>query len=98
MLISNNEEDVLLVLLSKTLYGLEISKAITKKRQQLGNRSKFSPGTLYPTLNELMKKGLIKEVDTTLKHSTKGGAHRKYYQITFKGAEALVRKNDYSHS
>jgi len=43
-----------------------------------------SPGTLYPVLNSLEKKGYLNS-----RKDTVGGRFRKYYRITEKGNEIL---------
>ena len=63
---------ILWVLSKKSMKGSEISKELGKRR---GKRP--SSGTLYPPLNELRNKGLIK-VD-----------EKKYYSLTSKGEKEL---------
>lgn len=67
---------LILHLLSKRrMYGMEIAKEIAKRKAERPN-----PGTLYPALKYLEKRGLIK-------------SHRegktKYYKLTPEGEEGL---------
>ena len=79
------EENILSALLGRQLYGLQISKAI---EQASGGRRKLAVGSLYPTLRRIEHKGLVHShwegVDE------RGGARRRYYKISAKGATALV--------
>lgn len=90
--ISAIDEDLLTVLLSRELYGLEILDQLNLDRP-----SKLRFGSLYPALNRLEKKGLVKwkwgdEVDES------GGARRKYYQVTGLGATTLHTVQQYRNS
>ncbi len=87
--ISAIDEDVLTVLLGRELYGLEILDQLNPDRP-----IPLSFGSLYPALNRLEKKGLIKwrwgdEVDES------GGARRKYYKVTGLGATTLNAVQQY---
>ncbi|MBE7386164.1 MAG: helix-turn-helix transcriptional regulator [Leptolyngbya sp. SIO1E4] len=82
--ISAIDEDILTVLMSRELYGLEILDQLNLDRPV--NELRF--GSLYPALNRLEKKGLVAwkwgdEVDES------GGARRKYYKVTGLGAKSL---------
>ena len=88
--ISAIDEDILTVLLSRELYGLEILDQLNLDRPV--NDLKF--GSLYPALNRLEKKGLVvwrwgDEVDES------GGARRKYYKVTGWGAKSLRAVQQY---
>ncbi|MDB9529948.1 PadR family transcriptional regulator [Oscillatoria sp. CS-180] len=88
--ISAIDEDILTVLLSRELYGLEILDQLNLDRPV--NELKF--GSLYPALNRLEKKGLVvwrwgDEVDES------GGARRKYYKVTGLGARSLRAVQEY---
>ena len=82
--ISAIDEDILTVLMSRELYGLEILDQLNLDRPV--NELRF--GSLYPALNRLEKKGLVSwrwgdEVDES------GGARRKYYKVTGLGVKSL---------
>ena len=77
------DEDILTALLGRELYGLEILDQLNLDRPVT---LKF--GSLYPALNRLEKKGLVRwkwgdEEDES------GGARRKYYRVTGLGAKVL---------
>jgi PadR family transcriptional regulator, regulatory protein PadR len=83
------DEDILTVLLSRELYGLEVLDELNPGRPI---PLRFS--SLYPALNRLEKKGLIAwrwgdEVDES------GGARRKYYKVTGLGATTLRSVQEY---
>lgn len=87
------DEDILTVLISRELYGLEILDQLNLDRPI--NELKF--GSLYPALNRLEKKGLVvwrwgDEVDES------GGARRKYYKVTGLGARSLRAVQQYRAS
>ncbi len=63
---------ILLLLREKSLHGYEIMKSIKEKTKFW----KPSPGTIYPSLHSLAKKGLIKEVDD---------GRKKRYVLTKRG-------------
>jgi len=81
------EEWILIVLLSKELYGLQIIEAI-----ELATEGKVTPsvGNLYPTLQRLENRGYIisRMEDTPSEH--RGGARRKYFRITQRGSRKLA--------
>lgn len=80
------EEDILTVLLGRTLYGLQISKAIDEAS---GGQQTLKVGSLYPSLHRLENKGLVSSYMGSAEPDSRGGNRRKYYQITGKGADAL---------
>ena len=87
------DEDILTVLLSRELYGLEILDQLNLDRPI--TELKF--GSLYPALNRLEKKGLVNwrwgdEVDES------GGARRKYYKVTGLGARSLQAVQEYRNA
>lgn len=90
--LSNLEENILTVLLSKELYGLQISKAIEDSSPV--NYS-VGVGSLYPALKKLEEEGLIQSFWETKKGgkkaiaSAKSGGRRKYYRLTPKGSKVL---------
>jgi PadR family transcriptional regulator PadR len=69
------------VLSKKSMYGMEIAEEIAKRKADKPN-----PGTLYPTLKAMEKKGLIE--------STKRGNVRSY-KLTASGREALSQAKEF---
>jgi len=80
--ISPTEELILLVLYNHECYGLQIIKAIEQATQ---GQKKLNVGSLYPTLDKLEKKSLITSYWGDERQKERGGARRRYYQITEKG-------------
>lgn len=81
--LSSIDEDVLTVLIGRELYGLDILERLNQ-----GRPVELGFGSLYPALNRLEKKGMVKwhwgdELDQS------GGARRKYYEVTALGARIL---------
>ncbi|MEL6249814.1 MAG: PadR family transcriptional regulator [Cyanobacteria bacterium J06554_6] len=77
------DEDVLTALMGRELYGLEILDQLNLDRPI---ELKF--GSLYPALNRLEKKGLVKwRWGDAVEES--GGARRKYYEVTGLGQRSL---------
>lgn len=81
--LSSLEEDILTVMGTQKIYGLEMLEGLNQ-----GRPIPIGFGSLYPTLNRLEKKGLISwkwgdEQDKT------GGARRKYYEVTGMGSNVL---------
>jgi len=68
------ESYILLLLKDESLHGYKIMKRIKEKTKFW----KPSPGTIYPALHSLAKKGFIKEVDE---------GRKKRYVLTKKGLE-----------
>ncbi|MBW4651416.1 MAG: PadR family transcriptional regulator [Kastovskya adunca ATA6-11-RM4] len=83
------DEDILTLLLGRELYGLEILDQLNPDRP-----IPLSFGSLYPALNRLEKKGLLKWRWGDESEET-GGARRKYYQVTGLGATALHAVQEY---
>ncbi len=69
------------VLSKKPMYGMEIAEEIAKRKADKPN-----PGTLYPTLKVMEKKGLIE--------STKKGNIR-LYKLTASGREGLAKAKEF---
>ena len=86
--LSELEEGILTVLIGKELYGLQIVQAFEAASQ--GNR-KLSIGSLYPTLHRLEQKGYVVSRMDAQPKSNKGGARRKYFQITILGADKVLK-------
>jgi PadR family transcriptional regulator, regulatory protein PadR len=84
--ISPLEEIILMALLDRQLYGLEIVRAV---EEGSGGRRKLGFGSLYPTLHRLQKKGLVKSQWGEEKPEERGGARRRYYETTALGRRAV---------
>lgn len=84
--LTQTEELFLTALIDKSLYGLEIVKAIADASQ--GKRV-IQVGTIYPTLHKLESKGLIISEWGEDRPEERGGARRRYYQHTTLG-KALI--------
>ena len=73
---------LVLHLLSKTkMYGMEIANELGKRKAEKPN-----PGTLYPSLKEMERKGLVE--------SSKEG-NTRIYKITPQGREGLERAKEF---
>jgi PadR family transcriptional regulator PadR len=84
--ISPLEEIILMALLDRQLYGLEIVRAV---EEGSGGRRRLGFGSLYPTLHRLQKKGLVKSQWGEETPEERGGARRRYYETTALGRIAL---------
>lgn len=85
--ISATEELVMLCLLKQHCYGVQIVELIEKATE--GERF-INPGTLYPLLSNLQRRGLIQVANVDEQPSTeRAGRPRKYYQLTQAGEDAL---------
>ncbi len=80
------EEDIITLLDCNELYGLQIIKAI---EEASGGKRKLGVGSLYPTLHRLEKKGFIQSKWGDDHPEERGGARRKYYEITGLGRRVL---------
>ena len=72
---------ILWLLTKHGMYGQELADELEKRRG-----TKPTPGTLYPALRELEKKGLV--------NSRKVGKKR-IYQLTEKGQKGVIRACEY---
>jgi PadR family transcriptional regulator PadR len=72
---------ILHLLTKKRMYGAEIADEIARRKAERPN-----PGTLYPTLKQLEKRGLIES-------SREGNA--KYYRITPTGKEGILQAKEF---
>jgi PadR family transcriptional regulator, regulatory protein PadR len=93
--ISQLEEEILTVLLGRELYGMQIIQAF--KEASSGAKT-IGPGSLYPTLSKLEDKELITSREAERPLDEKGGARRKYFRITEKGAHVLTNKQRFRSS
>jgi DNA-binding PadR family transcriptional regulator len=80
------EEDIITVLDFHKLYGLQIIKAI---EEASSGKRRIGVGSLYPTLHRLEKKGFIQSKWGDDHPEERGGARRKYYEITALGRKVL---------
>jgi DNA-binding PadR family transcriptional regulator len=72
---------ILHLLSKKRMYGSEIADEIAKRKAEKPN-----PGTLYPTLKDLERKGLVE--------SSREG-NTKYYKLTQAGREGLQKAKEF---
>jgi PadR family transcriptional regulator, regulatory protein PadR len=89
------EEIILMALLERQLYGLEIVRAVEEGSE---GRRKLGFGSLYPTLHKLQRKGLVKSQWGEETPEERAGARRRYYETTALGRKTLkemeqIRKN-----
>lgn len=79
--------DILLLsqIAQKDTYGFEIVKSLQTKSNNL---YKMSEGTLYPALQRLEYKEYLKSYWV----NSETGGRRKYYSITEKGKQELIKK------
>lgn len=79
--------DILLLsqISQKDMYGFEIIKSLKAKSNDLYS---MSEGTLYPALQRLEQKKLLK----SYWGDSEAGGRRKYYNITEQGKKQLVKK------
>ncbi|MGL4502416.1 MAG: PadR family transcriptional regulator [Planktothrix sp.] len=87
--ISALEEDILTILIVKSLYGLKIRQAL---EQAYEGKREVGEGTLYPTLHRMEKKGYIKSHWGEEGLEERGGARRKYYTVTESGKDLLAMR------
>src|SRR5689334_15711417 len=84
--LSITEEMLLTVLSQGELYGLEIIRAVEEATE---GKRRIGFGSLYPTLHQLEKKGMVKARWGEDKPEVRSGARRRYYKITGLGQAAL---------
>jgi PadR family transcriptional regulator PadR len=72
---------ILHVLSKKSMYGMEIADEIAKRKADKPN-----PGTLYPTLKDMERKGLVES-------SKKGNT--RFYKLTPAGREGLAQAKEF---
>lgn len=81
MQITPLEEIILLALVRKQLYGLEIIRCIAECS---GNKRKIKVGSLYPALGSLEGKELVESA-----WGDGVGVRRRYYGLTVAGVKAV---------
>ena len=69
------------------MYGYQLSKEL--RRRSMGY-FEFKEGTLYPALHRMEKAGLIRGQWEVVEE----GPSRKYYHLTDKGREELIRSRE----
>jgi PadR family transcriptional regulator PadR len=84
--LSLQEEIIMTLLVGRELYGLELMKAIEEATE---GKLRMKFGSLYPTLHRLEKKGFVTSRWGDDTPEERGGARRKYYQVTGLGERAL---------
>lgn len=93
IVLSALEEDMLTVLQSQELYGLELLEQINQARRKQ-KISELSIGSLYPTLKRMEEAGLIKG-EWREPVAGEDSPRRKYYQILGEGEIAISRTQAY---
>jgi PadR family transcriptional regulator, regulatory protein PadR len=81
--VSQWELKIMCVLIGSRMYGLELKDAIQEKYEET-----ISEGTLYTTLNRMLKKGFL-EADWGGASEPCHGARRKFYTVASDGVVAL---------
>lgn len=85
------EESIMLAICSVPLYGTAISDAVNDASD---GRHPLNPGTLYPALRRLEKRGLIEGAETDEAQKIRNGHSRRYYQVTREGIRILNAVED----
>jgi len=93
-LITRLEEAILIAIwrLKDNAYGVTINKRVSKSLQK-----NYSLGSLYFSLDQLLRKGYVSKTITQV-HQEKGGRSRTYYRLTEDGKKALLEVRDYQKS
>jgi DNA-binding PadR family transcriptional regulator len=80
------EEDILTILRSQDdIYGLQIIKYLDKAHK---GQKKNKEGSIYSALHRMEIKGFVDSYLGEDRPEERGGARRKYYQITGEGSQA----------
>ena len=79
-----NEVKVLSAIQFKEMYGLEIIKTVKEEAN-----TTFYIGTLYNLLSRMEKKGYVESRWGDDEDDGRGGARRRYYNLTGAGASVL---------
>jgi len=92
--LTQNEEVILLSIwrLEANAYGVTIRKNVMEI-----NRKTLHYGSLYNTLDLLMRRGFI-EVRESEPSATRGGRRKKLYTLTKQGKEALRKAQEFHRS
>lgn len=93
-IITRLEEAILIAVwkLKDTAYGVTINKRVSKSLQK-----NYSLGSLYFSLDQLLRKGYVSKTITPF-YQEKGGRSRTYYRLTEDGKKALLEVRDYQKS
>lgn len=90
--INSFEEELLTMLLGQEMYGLQICDLFEKASD---GKRKIKVSTLYPALNRLEQRELITSRMADRPKDSKGGARRKYFRISHKGARVLTQRTQF---
>jgi PadR family transcriptional regulator PadR len=93
-IITRLEEAILIAIwrLEDNAYGVTINKHVSKSLKK-----NYSMGSLYFSLNQLLRKGYVRKTIKQFYHE-KGGRSRTYYHLTKNGKEALQEVKAYQKS
>ena len=84
--LSGVEEDILMLLVGRELYGLAIIEA---SKSAVGGGRALRLGSLYVTLYKMEDRGLVRSRYGDERLKERGGNRRRYYTATEAGAETL---------
>jgi restriction system protein len=84
--LSPQEEVMLMLLVGRELYGLQLMKAIEEASE---GKLRMTFGSLYPMLRRLEEKGFVSSRWEDEKSGERSGARRRYYVITVLGEKTL---------
>src|SRR5215510_2161389 len=79
---------ILVALSDADRHGYAIMQEVA---QRTGGRTKLNPGTLYTTIQRLLEKGLIVELDER-RDPEQDDERRRYYRLTASGRRAAQRE------
>jgi PadR family transcriptional regulator PadR len=93
-IITRLEEAILIAIwkLEDNAYGVTINKHVSRSMKK-----NYSMGSLYFSLNQLLRKGYVRKAITQFYHE-KGGRSRTYYHLTEDGKKALQEVKAYQKS
>jgi DNA-binding PadR family transcriptional regulator len=93
-IITRLEEAILIAIwrLEDDAYGVTINKYVSRS-----TKKDYSMGSLYFSLNQLLRKGYVRKTLTQFYHE-KGGRSRTYYHLTKDGKKALQEVKTYQKS
>jgi PadR family transcriptional regulator PadR len=84
--LSPQEEIMLMLLVGRELYGLQLTKAIEEASE---GKLRMTFGSLYPMLHRLEEKGFVSSRWGDEKPEERSGARRRYYVTTVLGEQML---------
>ncbi|UCE20972.1 MAG: PadR family transcriptional regulator [Candidatus Aminicenantes bacterium] len=93
-IITRLEEAILIAIwrLEDNAYGVTINKHVSRSFKK-----SYSLGSLYFSLDQLLRKGYVSKTITSFYHE-KGGRSRTYYSLTEEGKRALQEVKAYQKS